>query len=241
MLCMLATAQEAVDSMYIYRRNKTIERIAITDIDSVTFVFPSCANPEELACEVVDLGLPSGVKWASCNVGATKPEESGGYYAWGETDKKDNYTWETYKWCSGASNTVVKYCTDSGFGNVDNKIVLEPEDDVARVILGGDWRLPTVEEFQELKDNCDWEWDAVNDVNGYKVVGPNGNSIFLPAAGLFSEAKVSNMGSIGFYWSGSLVYADNNQAGLLFFNRNALDTSGWGERYFGYSVRPVCE
>ena len=242
MLCMLATAQEAVDSMYIYRRDKTIVRIAVADVDSVTFVFPSSSFvPDVLASEAVDLGLPSGIKWASCNVGAAKPEEYGAYYAWGETEEKDCYNWNTYQWCNGGSNAIIKYCVGEAFGNIDNKTVVEFEDDVACVKLGGDWRLPTNADFRELKENCIWTWDSVNDVNGYSIVGSNGNSIFLPAAGLRDGNNVNNIGSCGFYWSSSLVNDENNQAYLLFFNRSTFDTEGVGERCFGYPVRPVCK
>ena len=144
--------------------------------------------------EYVELGLPSGIKWATCNIGATKPEEYGGYYAWGETEEKSYYDWDTYKWCNGTYNSLTKYCTDSGSGRVDNKTVLDPEDDVAHIKWGGSWRMPTRDEIKELNDNCTWQWTTLNGVNGYRVTGPNGNSIFLPAAGYCYGTELSCRG-----------------------------------------------
>ena len=141
--------------------------------------------PEEPAVDAraIDLGLPSGIKWASCNVGATEPWEYGGYYAWGETEEKSNYDTSTYKYCNGSYFSMTKYCTSSSFGTVDNKTTLEPGDDVAHVKWGGSWRMPTKAEQDELRNNCTWTWTTLNGVDGYRVTGPNGNSIFLPAAG----------------------------------------------------------
>ena len=143
--------------------------------------------------EYVDLGLPSGIKWATCNVGASSPEDYGGYYAWGETEEKGYYDWDNYKWCNGSENTQTKYCTDSDYGTVDNKTVLDLEDDVAHVKWGGSWRMPTSSEIQELLDECIWEWTVLNGVDGCRVTGPNGNSIFLPVGGDRDH-----------YWSNSL-------------------------------------
>ena len=189
--------------------------------------------------EAIDLGLPSGIKWASFNVGATKPEEYGGYYAWGETEEKEDYGWETYKWCNGSENTMTKYCTDSSYGTVDNKTVLDPEDDVAHVKWGGDWRMPTTEEQEELRNECTWEWTALNGVNGYRVTGPNGNSIFLPAAGYRYGTVVDNRGGSGYYWSGSLSSSLSLRAYYLYFFDDYYDWDNCGYRYCGLSVRPV--
>ena len=188
--------------------------------------------------EYVDLGLPSGLKWATCNVGATTPEEYGGYYAWGETEEKENYSWETYKWCNGSENTMTKYCIDSYYGTVDKKTVLEPEDDVAHVKWGGNWRMPTRVEQRELLNSCTWKWTTLNGVNGYNVTGPNGNSIFLPAAGYRDGTDVNFRGYYGNYWSSSLYNDYGNHACDLY----VLDYSyHWGisYRYYGQSVRPV--
>ena len=192
-----------------------------------------------IASDTVDLGLPSGIKWASYNVGASKPEDCGGYYAWGETETKREYTWETYKWCNGSKNTMTKYCIDSSYGTVDNKTVLEPEDDVAHVKWGGSWRMPTDAEQQELIDECTWVWTTLNGVKGYKVTGPNGKSIFFPAAGNRSGTDVSYRGTDGDYWSSSLrSYGINYFAYHLNFSSSEPDCSG-SYRYFGRTVRPV--
>ncbi len=187
----------------------------------------------------VDLGLPSGTKWATCNVGATKLEEYGGYYAWGETEEKEEYSWSTYKWCNGTSTSMTKYCTNSSYGTVDNKTVLDPEDDVAHVKWGGTWRMPTHAEQDELCVKCKWKWTTLNGVIGYKVTGPNGNSIFLPAAGYCYGAEVNSRGSGGYYWSGSLSSDYSYYAYYLYF---FSDNRYWYNsfRYYGLSVRPVC-
>ena len=189
--------------------------------------------------EYVDLGLPSGTKWATCNVGANKPEEYGGYYAWGETEEKSNYDWSTYKWCNGSENTMTKYCADSDYGTVDNKTVLDPEDDVAHVKWGGSWRMPTIDEQCELLNYCDWEWTTLNGVKGYKVTGPNSNSIFLPAAGSRSGSDVGNIGYDGIYWSSSLSSDDSNSAYFLYFYD--FYYCNYYYRCYGQSVRPVSE
>jgi hypothetical protein len=159
--------------------------------------------------ECVDLGLPSGLLWATYNVGATKPEEYGSYYAWGETEEKENYNWSTYKWCNGNSKTLTKYCINSNYGTVDNKTVLDLEDDVAHVKWGSDWRMPTREEYKELCNNCTWTWTTLNGVNGYRVTGSNGNSLFLPAVGGNYGTEVEYSGLFGCYWSSS-SYANND-------------------------------
>ena len=190
--------------------------------------------------EYVDLGLPSGIKWATCNVGATKPEEFGGYYAWGETEEKENYDFETYKWCRGSNDNMTKYCTDSYYGRVDNKTILDPEDDVAHVKWGGTWRMPTFDEQKELLNKCTWTWTTLNGVNGYKVTGPNGNSIFLPAAGYRYGAGAHSRGSRGGSWSSSLDSNYSDYAFCLSFSGGGRD---WyrSSRCYGFSVRPVSE
>ena len=189
--------------------------------------------------EYVDLGLPSGLKWATCNVGASSPEDYGGYYAWGEIEEKENYSWSTYKWCNGSDDTMTKYCTSSSYGTVDNQTALDPEDDVAHVKWGGTWRMPTEAEQDELRYNCTWTWTTQNEVNGYKVTGPNGNSIFLPAAGYRDRTGAYYRGIYGHCWS-SLSRNSSNNACFLYF---CSDDFGWSynNRYYGLSVRPVSE
>ena len=197
--------------------------------------------PEEPATDsrAIDLGLPSGLKWASCNVGATAPEEYGGYYAWGETEEKSNYEWSNYKYF-GIYDTMSKYCTSSFFGTLDNKTTLEPEDDVACVQWGGSWRMPTKDEQNELLNNCTWEWTTLNGIYGYRVTGPNGNNIFLPVAGGRHGTEVSDQGNCAYYWSSSLYSSNSKIANLLYMSSNGC---GWATdiRCYGLSVRPVCE
>jgi hypothetical protein len=189
--------------------------------------------------EWVDLGLPSGLKWATCNVGASKPEDYGGYYAWGETEEKSDYSLSTYKWCNGSDDTMTKYCTSSSYGTVDNKTVLDPKDDVAHVKWGGTWRMPTFEEQLELLNNCTCTWTTQNGVKGYKVTGPNGNSIFLPAAGCRYGAGVYGRGSDGVYWSSSLFSNSSNSAYYLYFYSGYVYYTNYRDN--GFSVRPVSE
>lgn len=186
----------------------------------------------------VDLGL--SVKWASCNVGAKSPEEYGGYYAWGETEEKTDYSWSTYKWCNGSSDKLTKYCTSSSYSTVDNKTTLDLEDDVAHVQWGGNWRMPTLDEIKELCDKCSWEWTTVNGIKGQKVTGPNGNSVFLPAAGCRFGTDVYYRGSSGNYWSATLSELDSSFAYNLYFYSGSHYWNGYC-RYGGHTVRPVTE
>ncbi len=186
----------------------------------------------------VDLGL--SVKWATCNVGANKPEDYGDYFAWGETQPKSKYDWSTYKWCKGSKESQTKYCTSSSYGTVDNKTVLEAADDAARAKWGGSWRMPTKAEQDELREKCTWTWTTQNGVNGYKVTSKsNGKSIFLPAAGCRYVSSLRYAGSSGRYWSSSLGTDGPSDAYYLGFGASDV---GWyyDYRFYGQSVRPVC-
>ena len=185
----------------------------------------------------VDLGL--SVKWATCNVGANKPSDYGNYFAWGEVELKATYNWSTYKYCAGSSSTMTKYCVNSNWGKdgfTDNKTVLDPEDDAATANWGGAWRMPTKAEQDELRKNCTWTWTTQNGVNGYKVTGPNGNSIFLPAAGFMYDGTLGDAGSGGIYWSSSLYTGSPTCAYDVYFN-----SMSFSSRHFGFIVRPVCK
>jgi len=193
--------------------------------------------------EYVDLGLTSGTLWATCNVGATKPEEYGDYFAWGETtgynSGKTNFDWSTYKWCKGSYTTMTKYCTNSSYGTVDNKKELELSDDAARANWGGQWRMPSSAQIDELISECNTEWTTQNSVYGRKVTSKkNGKSIFLPAAGYRRGSSLYNAGSYGYYWSRSLYESDGYYAYYLdFFSNNFCRVSR--SRFYGQSVRPV--
>ena len=191
-----------------------------------------------LTYNLVDLGLPSGTLWADRNVGADSPEDYGDYFAWGETATKSTYKWSTYKWCRGSEDTMTKYCTDSSYGTVDNKTVLDLEDDAAYVNMGMEWRMPTTDELNELRNKCTWTWITQNGTNGYKVTGPNGNSIFLPAAGYRYDSSLDRAGSHGYYWSDSLYESYPNDVYCLFFY-SSYSSTGSSTRYFGRTVRAV--
>ncbi len=195
-------------------------------------------NLNTIPVNAVDLGLPSGTLWADRNVGADAPEAYGDHFAWGETEPKSKYDWSTYKWCNGFSVTQIKYCTSSDYGTVDGKTVLDLEDDAAYVNMGSEWRMPTYAEMQELMDNCTTTWTTQNGVNGYKVIGPNGNSIFLPAAGYRSDSDLYSAGSYGRYWSSSLN--ESNPSGAYILNFDS-DNYNWNyyKRNYGRSVRAV--
>ena len=191
--------------------------------------------------EYVDLGL--SVKWATCNVGATKSEDYGDYFAWGETQPKSTDGWSSYKWCNGNYNTLTKYCTNSDYGTYDGKSTLELADDAARANWGGSWRMPTKEEQDELRDNCKWEWTTQNGVEGYKVTskkkGYTKNSIFLPAAGYRDHIDLKGAGSGGNYWSSSLGTDYPYNADCLHFYSSYVGRSD-DLRFCLLSVRPVC-
>ena len=172
--------------------------------------------------EYVDLGL--SVKWATCNVGANKPEDYGTYYAWGETKTKSEY-WD---------DNSVTY--DKSFSDIKG----DSRYDAARANWGGSWRMPTKAELQELENNCSWKWTTQNGVNGYKVTGPNGNSIFLPAAGYRGGSSLDRAGSGGYYWSSAPLENDSNGAWTLGFASSEY-RMGYSSHDYGQSVRPVIE
>ena len=184
----------------------------------------------------VDLGLSAC--WATTNVGASKPGDYGDYYAWGETSTKGTYDWSTYKYCNGRYDSMTKYCTNSSYGTVDNKTVLESSDDVAHVKWGGGWRMPSIEELEELKEKCKWEWTQQDGHDGYRVTGPNGNSVFLPAAGYRDLSSLGIAGSGGYYWSRTLSESYPDCARYLNFGSGSINADD-GFRYYGFSVRPV--
>ena len=164
----------------------------------------------------VDLGL--SVKWAACNIGATRPEEYGDYFAWGEVKSKSVYDNKTYKY---------------------NKTTLDAQYDVAIVNWGGSWRMPTDVEMTELLEQCKWTWTTQNRVYGYKVIGKNGNSIFLPAAGYRYGSNLIATGSLSYYWSSS-IHVNKHSIYVLTFNSSKV-FSTYYDRIYGFSVRPVCK
>ena len=194
--------------------------------------------------EYVDLGLPSGLLWATCNVGANYPEDYGYYFAWGETQPKDTYYWNNYQHCNGSYTKLTKYCYDSYYGlngYTDNLAILQPVDDAATTNWGAGWRIPTKEDWQELYQNTSHTSQNQNGVRGRLLTAENGNSLFLPAAGYRYGSDLYDANSRGYYWSCSLnMDAPTNSwefyyefySGYYYAMNNSL-------RYEGHSVRPV--
>ena len=191
-------------------------------------------NPKPTA---VDLGL--SVKWASFNLGASTPEGSGDYFSWGETAPKSSYTWSTYAYGQSKNGPFSEYVVDAASGTPDYKTILDLEDDADDAIWGVAWRMPSKEELQELRNNCNWLWTTMNGVAGYKVTSKTtGNFIFLPAAGMMSGSKVQNAGTEGDYWSSSLYTAESCSSWSPYFTSSQFST-GDCYRYFGLPVRAV--
>ena len=179
----------------------------------------------------VDLGL--SVRWAICNVGANSPEEYGNYFAWGETTVKDNYTEDGYKYYNGTNLT--KYTV----GESDKLTSLDPSDDAAAANWGNGWRMPTIAELKELKTKCIWTWKPEG---GYDVKGPNGQSIFLPAAGYYRGKILFSEGAYGSgeYWANSIDVDGAFRAGYIIFHANYYGVD-YGTREDGLPIRAVCE
>ena len=194
----------------------------------------------------VDLGLPSGTKWATCNVGADRSEDYGNYYAWGETSTKNYYDNDKCRYMDyyNYESNLTKYCSNSRFGYIgfsDNLTTLQSSDDAATVNWGSAWRMPTREEYEELKNNCTVTRTTQNGINGYLFTGPNGNSIFLPAAGSRYQSDLGSAGYAGKYWSGSLSTSHPNHAiSFYFYSDSEYCFVDIYSRGCGFTVRPVC-
>lgn len=181
--------------------------------------------------EYIDLGL--SVKWATANLGESLPEKYGDYYAWGETKTKTDYSWSTYQF--GDSKNLTKYNSVAKFGVVDNKVVLENIDDAANVVWGGDWRMPTSKELDELYGNCIW----IRESQGYRVTSKiNGKSIFLAMGGCMTGTSIFKPGEQAYYWTRNCLKHESTMAYVLYFNDEGYKyyTS---PRYYGCFVRPV--
>lgn len=250
-----ATSEDGASFQKSTPKTIVIERNKISTMSALEVSFESApAIPE-----MVDLGLPSGIKWASFNLGATKPEEYGGYYQWAGTqdvtDTSIYLDWDNCPYHAGTDKNTgwTKYVSSkyasywSGEGSPDNKTVLDLNDDVAHVKLGGKWRMPTESEFEELTniDNCEWTWASINGVNGYKITskksGYEDKYIFLPAAGYRFQDFFYPAITGGHYWSSSLNTSFSSSAMTLdFYSYSEMYTSN-DYRCDGRSVRPVCE
>lgn len=263
--------EQIIDVIIDHQRDKTLTidlKPNLPDNKKVLQSYNSQVQTKEKeVCQWVDLGLPSGIKWAKCNLGASRPEEFGDYYAWGEAEpyyvktrwdawhvkwkegKQEGYNWSSYRWCRGTRKNLTKYNNDTSFGVVDNKTVLDPDDDVAHIKLGEKWRIPTDEEWKELVDNCSFTWASIDGVYGIKVVGPNGSSIFLPAAGYRQDLKLfcddrfpMSTNNTGHYWTSSLYLEFPYKATCYFlYNGRLIKKKSHAVRCIGASIRPVSE
>ena len=208
---------------------KSVHKVNVGDTKPQS-IMPKPSNTQN---DRVDLGLPSGVLWATCNIGASSPSEAGNYYAWGEKESKDAYGWETYKLCRGSYNSIFKYT------EADGKSVLEAQDDVATAKLGNEWRLPTQEEMEELINSCKWTWERQNGQLGWKVTGKNGNSIFLPAAGAASSYRIAGVGELGRYWTSTRDESNYSAYNLRFKDGRETIEVVDDTRFYGRPVRAV--
>ena len=173
----------------------------------------------------VDLGLPSGLKWAECNIGATTPEQYGDFYAWGELYTKSTYyqsNCETYG--------------KKDIGDISGDTLY----DAASANWGASWRMPTKIEMEELKRECNREWITINGVNGYKLTGPNGKSIFLPATGFRRESLHLNVNEYGAYWGSTPYQGEGNNSGYTYFLVDRYSVA-WNSRFMGFAIRPVSD
>ena len=210
----------------------------VVNISDVTMMIGCLLNenwPDEPEQEGdwVDLGLPSGTLWATRNVGASSPEDYGDYFAWGETTPKSYFYWNNYMWSDDSGLELYKYNGDDG------KMVLDPADDAACANYPNG-RTPSFEQFDELMTQCSWQWTTMNDVGGVQLTGPNGNTMFLPAAGQYDCNTPIGMGSQGDYWSRNRYSGSVSGADFLYFDGYWM-CGLWncGDRYRGRSVRPV--
>ena len=241
LLLLMASMQATwAQKIVLHMTDKQTVEYNISQLDSISFLEGTNEEIKE-EHEWVDLGLPSGTLWATCNVGANSPEEYGDYFAWGETEPKNDYSWSTYKYCKGTYDTMTKYCNSSSYGTVDNKTELEPSDDAATANWGVDWQMPNEEQFYELF-NSNYTLvtsSTLNGIKGKKISSKsNGNSIFLPAAGHRSGTSLYEVGSRGDYWSRSLFTGHMVYAHGLYFHSGSIGRE-YDNRYNGWSVRPV--
>ena len=227
----------AQPGMVVMQDDKNIV-IPISKVNQVLFV----DDISEYANEVyVDLGLPSGTLWATCNIGAENPEDFGNYYAWGETETKSDYSWGTYIHCWGTNDTMTKYCTYGAYGTVDGITSLQPDDDAATANCGEGWYIPSNAQFEELLNSSytTQEWTQEGGKDGWKITSiSNGKSIFLPAAGRYEGTSCSSQGEMGYYWSSTLGSAGAYSSCDILFYSGGIYT-GSADRRYGMTIRPV--
>ena len=226
------------DDRYVYYRNENISSVTFFVYikyeedktarygEPIDYYLVSNTCPDENHPHIIDLGLPSGTKWACCNVDAPKPEGYGGYYAWGETREKEDYIWRTYSLREHVSNVDPFY----GYGDAGTYIgedISGTEYDVAHVKWGEPWRMPSTKQYYELATKCSGGWTNYNGVYGVVIIGSNGNSIFLPAAGRREGYDLDYTDSYGFYWTSTFWYGGDGRFAEFF----GFDSTGYDRWY----------
>ena len=220
----------------LHMKNGMVVNYNSSEVDYIDFAESSSDPASYTSCpdgnhpHLIDLGLPSGTKWACCNVGASKPEEYGGYYAWGETVEKSTYDWSNYILCDGTESTSHYIGSDIAGTNYD----------VAHGKWGGSWKMPSYTQLIELIGKCSTSWTTLNGVNGYVITGPNGASIFLPASGYYGFSDKFFEGSVGLYWSSTYNSSNKDLARYLRFDSGRLTLDYYLSRNSGQPVRAVC-
>lgn len=206
-----------------------MKKIFVTSVLVLVTIFGQAQTcPDNQHPHAIDLGLPSGIKWGCCNVGADTPETYGDYYAFGETEVKDIYNDKNY---------LLKNVTFHGGTSISAKN-LTPQHDVANKKWGEEWHIPSPDQFNELKDNCTSEWKTVEGVNGQLFTGKNGNSIFIPAGGKILTLSNESEGKMGHYWLNTDCWGGNSKANYFFITSSSVGTFN-GSKSQGLSVRPI--
>lgn len=242
LLCLIAFGMASLPTsaqnqvIKVYRDGKVIKQYNASEIDAIEVADIEDEEEKPVTHEYVDLGLPSGLKWASCNIGATSPYDYGHYFAWGETAPNTNYCPEV---CLSYGKSMQELRQN---GIIDASGTLTKTFDAAAVNWGGSWRMPTSDECQELSQLCTWTEATINDVTGFEVTGPNGNHIFLPLSGFYMYDTLLYSGYYGQCWSSSLYEEDDvtNSAAMLTFSSYGFG-NGFAQREGGRSIRPVSE
>ena len=232
---LFVTLIAGAQSIHLHMNNGMVVNYNSSEVDYIDFSESSSSPVSYTSCpdgnhpHLIDLGLPSGTKWACCNVGANSPEQYGGYYAWGETVEKSTYDWSNYIFCDGTESTCHRIGSDIAGSNYD----------VAHVKWGDSWVMPSYSQFKELIENCTTEWTSLNGINGYKFTGPNGSSIFLPASGYYGFGDKFFEGSAGLFWSSTYNSSNKELARYLRFDSGRLTLDYYLSRNSGQPVRAI--
>ena len=235
LITLFAATIVGAQTINLHMNNGMVVNYNSSEVDYIDFSESSSGPVSNISCpdgnhpHLIDLGLPSGTKWACCNVGANSPEQYGGYYAWGETVEKSSYDWSNYILCDGTESTCHYIGSDIAGTNYDMALVKWRES----------WVMPSYSQFEELIENCTTEWTTLNGINGYTFTGPNGSSIFLPASGYYGFSDKFFEGSVGLFWSSTYNKSNKDQACYLRFDSGRLTLDYYLNRNSGQPVRAV--